>query len=226
MLDNGRLRLPKIGDVPVRWPRPLPAPASSVTVIEGAAGRYFASFVVQTTDEPLTPNDAEVGIDLGLTHFAVLSDGTGVTAPRYLRRAARKLKRSQQGLCRKKRGSAHRKKAVIKVARASKGGRHAADWQHEFPTRNMCDVRPNRWSETAVCPLVRLPLWRRPRPGRQRGSQHPRPGALGEAERLWSGPGRWAQLVRPVAAGTGRDAAAASGPGSAGVSALPAASAA
>ncbi|MGC5335139.1 transposase, partial [Micromonospora sp. DT62] len=71
-----------------------------------AAGRYFASFVVQTAeDEMLPPVDAEVGIDLGLTHFAVLSDGTKVTSPKFLRRAARKLRRLQQDLSRKQRGS-------------------------------------------------------------------------------------------------------------------------
>jgi transposase len=41
----GKLRLPKIGDVPVRWSRRLPSTPSSVTVILDAAGRYFASFV-------------------------------------------------------------------------------------------------------------------------------------------------------------------------------------
>ena len=118
VLDNGRLRLPKIGDVEVRWSRNLPSEASSVTVIRDAAGRYFASFVVQTTEQPLPETDSEVGIDLGLTHFAVLSDGTKVAAPKFLRRAARKLKRLQQDLSRKQRGSQNRKKAVVKVARS------------------------------------------------------------------------------------------------------------
>jgi transposase len=70
---GGKLRLPKIGDVPVRWSRDLPSAPSSVTVIKDAAGRYFASFVVQIV--PGTPREAEpvIGIDLGLTHFAVLS---------------------------------------------------------------------------------------------------------------------------------------------------------
>jgi transposase len=44
---GGRRRLPKIGDVPVRWSRDLPSEPSSVTVIMDAAGRYFASFVVE-----------------------------------------------------------------------------------------------------------------------------------------------------------------------------------
>src|SRR5215472_6286250 len=39
---GGKLRLPKIGDVPVRWSRPLPCEPSSVTVIRDCAGRHFA----------------------------------------------------------------------------------------------------------------------------------------------------------------------------------------
>ena len=47
VLDNRRLRLPKVGDVEVRWSRNLPSVPSSVTVIRDAAGRYFASFAVE-----------------------------------------------------------------------------------------------------------------------------------------------------------------------------------
>ena len=46
ILANGRLSLPKVGDVAVRWSRPLPAPPSSVTVTLDHSGRYHASFVV------------------------------------------------------------------------------------------------------------------------------------------------------------------------------------
>jgi putative transposase len=116
-LPDGRLRLPKIGDVPVRWSRPLPSAPSSVTVIMDAAGRYFASFVVETGDDPLPGADREVGIDLGLTHFAVLSDGRKVANPRFLRRAERKLRKVQKALSRKETGSSNRAKARVKVAR-------------------------------------------------------------------------------------------------------------
>ncbi len=130
VLDNGRLRLPKVGDLQVRWSRQLPSAPTSVTVIRDAAGRYFASFVVTTTgDETLPEVDSEVGIDLGLTHFAVLSDGTKIAAPKFLRRAARKLRRLQQDLARKQKGSSNRKKAVVKVARAhAKVGDTRRDW--------------------------------------------------------------------------------------------------
>ncbi|MEW2385677.1 transposase [Micromonospora sp. NPDC047707] len=159
VLDNGRLRLPKIGDLDVRWSRELPADPSSVTLVKDAAGRYFASFVVTTTDEPLPEVDSEIGVDLGLTHFAVLSDGTKVAAPKFLRRAARKLKRLQQDLSRKQRGSQNRKKAVVKVARA-----HARvtdtrrDWQHKLSTAIIRDNQAVYVEDLCVVGLGRTRL--------------------------------------------------------------------
>ncbi|MFF8022414.1 RNA-guided endonuclease InsQ/TnpB family protein [Streptomyces sp. NPDC007896] len=131
--DSGRLNLPKVGAVKVKWSRTLPAQPSSVTVIKDAAGRYFASFVIDTdsaADAARMPDtDHTIGIDLGLTHFAALSDGTKIDSPRFLRRAEKKLKRAQRELSRKQKGSKNREKARLKVARA-----HAkvADARHEF----------------------------------------------------------------------------------------------
>jgi putative transposase len=159
VLDNGRLRLPKIGDVEVRWSRDLPAEPSSVTVIRDAAGRYFASFVVQTTDDQLPETDSQVGIDLGLTHFAVLDDGTKVAAPRFLRRAARKLRRLQQDLSRKQQGSNNRKKAVVKVARAhARVGDTRRDWQHKLSTRIIRDNQAVYVEDLCVAGLGRTRL--------------------------------------------------------------------
>jgi putative transposase len=129
VLGNGRLRLPKIGDVEVRWSRDLPASPSSVTVIRDAVGRYFASFVVEAGTRHAPDVDREVGIDLGLGHFAVLDDGTKIAAPGFLRRAEKKLRKAQKALSRKEKGSRNRDKARVNVARA-----HArvADARHDF----------------------------------------------------------------------------------------------
>ncbi|MEU9761160.1 RNA-guided endonuclease InsQ/TnpB family protein [Streptomyces sp. NPDC001834] len=127
---GGDLSLPKIGDVRVKWSRALPSTPSTVTVIKDAAGRYFCSFVVETgPDEALPEATGQVGIDLGLSHFAILSDGTKTDSPRFLRRAEKKLKRAQQALSRKAKGSNNRAKARLRVARA-----HArvADARREF----------------------------------------------------------------------------------------------
>ena len=59
--DAGRLRLPGIGDVPVRWSRELRSEPSSVTVTVDATGRYHASFVVDVPDALLPPSQSEVG---------------------------------------------------------------------------------------------------------------------------------------------------------------------
>ncbi|MCH7233142.1 transposase, partial [Glycomyces sp. L485] len=80
VLGNGRLRLPKVGDLKVAWSRGLPSEASSVTVGKTGSGKYYASFVVELGEgadllEPLTEPDAETGIDLGLKDFAVLRGG-------------------------------------------------------------------------------------------------------------------------------------------------------
>jgi putative transposase len=115
---GGKLRLPKIGDVPVRWSRPLPSEPSSVTVIKDAAGRYFASFVVEVEPGTLPETEPVIGVDLGLTHFMVLSDGRKIASPRFLRRAEKRLKRAQRVLSRKTGGSKNRDKARVKVARA------------------------------------------------------------------------------------------------------------
>ncbi|MEU4515352.1 transposase [Nonomuraea wenchangensis] len=136
VIAGGKLRLPKIGDVPVRWSRGLPSDPSSVTVIKDAAGRYFASFVVETSDEPLPESASEVGIDLGLTHFAVLSDGRKIGNPRFLRRAERRLKKAQRALSRKAKGSNNRKKAVVKIARAHARVTDARrDFTHKLSTQ-------------------------------------------------------------------------------------------
>ncbi|MGF0175711.1 RNA-guided endonuclease InsQ/TnpB family protein [Streptomyces sp. Marseille-Q5077] len=125
-----KLRLPKIGDVKVKWSRTLPSTPSTVTVVKDSAGRHFASFIVETSPEEALPQTTpELGIDLGLGHFAVLSDGTKVDSPRFLRRAEKRLKKAQRALSRKENGSKNRDKARIRVARA-----HArvADARREF----------------------------------------------------------------------------------------------
>ncbi len=115
---NGRLYVAKVGEIPVRWSRELPSDPSSVTIVKDAAGRYFASFVVRTHPTAVLPETtSEIGIDLGLTHFAILSDGRKVSSPKFLRRAERKLRKAQQALSRKAKGSNNRKRAVAKVAR-------------------------------------------------------------------------------------------------------------
>jgi transposase len=128
-------------------------------VIADAAGRYFASFVVEVGDDRLPGAGTEVGIDLGLAHFAVLSDGRKVASPRFLRRAERKLRRAQRDLGRKQKGSSNRNKARVKVARVhARVADSRRDWLHKESTRIICDNQAVYVEDLCVAGLVRTRL--------------------------------------------------------------------
>ncbi|MFE4683666.1 RNA-guided endonuclease InsQ/TnpB family protein [Streptomyces sp. NPDC056721] len=160
---TGRLNLPKIGEVRVKWSRTLPVVPSSVTVIKDSAGRYFASFVIDTdpaADASRMPaTEQAIGIDLGLTHFAVLSDGTKFDSPRFLRRAEKKLKKTQRELSRKQKGSKNRAKARLKVARAHAQVADARkEFHHQLSTRLIRENQAIAVEDLSVKGLARTKL--------------------------------------------------------------------
>ncbi|SEC78380.1 RNA-guided endonuclease TnpB family protein [Streptomyces sp. TLI_105] len=133
---NGRLYVAKVGELRVRWSRPLPAPPTSVTITSDAAECYWASFVVEVAPEVLPEAGADTGIDLGLRHFAVLSDGSKIDIPRFFRRAEKKLKRMRKSLDRKVQGSRNRAKARKRIARQhARVANQRRDWHHKLSTR-------------------------------------------------------------------------------------------
>ncbi|MBP5869527.1 RNA-guided endonuclease TnpB family protein [Streptomyces scabiei] len=163
LTDSGRLNLPKIGAVKVKWSRTLPNTPTSVTVIKDAAGRFFASFVIDTdpdADQARMPEtDRTIGIDLGLTHFAVLSDGTKIDSPRFLRRAEKKLKKAQRELSRKQKGSRNRAKARLKVARAhTKVTDARREFHHQLSTRLISENQGIAVENLSVAGLARTRL--------------------------------------------------------------------
>ena len=161
--ESGRLNLPKIGAVKVKWSRTLPTTPTSVTVIKDAAGGYFASFVIHTdsaADATRMPEtDRTTGIDLGLTHFAVLSDGTKIDSPRFLWRAEKKLKKAQQELSRKQKGSKNRAKARLKVARAhAKVTDACREFHHRLSARLISENQGIAVEDLSVAGLARTKL--------------------------------------------------------------------
>jgi putative transposase len=141
-LRDGVLRLAKT-DGPLRfvwsWPE------ADVTVLDPGMvivsrepdGRWYVTFTTETdAPEPLPPARHAVGVDLGVTDFAVTSDGQRIPNPRHLDRKARNLARYQRRMARCQVGSANRAKAKAKVARAHRKVRHArADFLHRASTR-------------------------------------------------------------------------------------------
>ncbi|MFD8049313.1 RNA-guided endonuclease InsQ/TnpB family protein [Streptomyces chartreusis] len=163
LTGSGRLNLPKIGEVKVKWSRILPATPTSVTVVKDVAGRYFASFVIDTdpaADAARMPDtDRSIGIDLGLTHFAVLSTGEKIDSPRFLRRAEKKLKKAQRELSRKQKGSRNRAKARLKVARAhAKVADARREFHHQLSTRLISENQGIAVEDLSVAGLARTKL--------------------------------------------------------------------
>ena len=112
------VRLPVIGWVAMREEVRFAGRILSVTVSrQGDA--WFASFSIDTAYEPdVRADETVVGVDLGITALATLSDGSPkVQAPKPLRRYLKKLKRLSRSLSRKQRGSNNRAKAKTKLAR-------------------------------------------------------------------------------------------------------------
>ncbi|EKN4992331.1 transposase [Salmonella enterica] len=73
------------------------------------------------------------GMDMGLAHFAIKSDGNKIANPRHLINSSRNLRRKQKALSCKKKGSANRKKARIRLAALHERVANArADFQHKL----------------------------------------------------------------------------------------------
>lgn len=117
----GKVRLPKIGWVRAFISRPFEGKMGTCTVSRNAAGKYFISVLVDTPDpipakRPVNEATA-VGIDVGLTTFATLSDGSAIANPRHLQQGEARLKCLQRRLSRKVKGSNRRKRAKMAVAK-------------------------------------------------------------------------------------------------------------
>ncbi|WP_157881381.1 RNA-guided endonuclease TnpB family protein, partial [Streptomyces phaeochromogenes] len=103
--------------------------------------------------------DRTIGIDLGLTHFAVLSDGTKIGSPRFLRRAEKKLKKAQQELSRKQKGSKNRERARLKVARAhAKVADARREFHHQLSTQLISENQGIAVEDLSVAGLARTKL--------------------------------------------------------------------
>lgn len=158
-LHGGRVFIAKVGNVRIRWSRPLPSGPSSATVVREADGRYYVSFVVERDAEPLPATGRETGIDVGLDRLAVTSDGEIIANPRFLRAKERRLGRAQRALSRKQKGSANRAKARHRVAVLHRKVRETRiDHAHKAALRVIRDSQAVYAEDLAVAGLARTRL--------------------------------------------------------------------
>ena len=126
----------------IRWSRPLPSKAdgsisqpTTITITKDPAGRYFISFRIKIDIPRLPKTGRSVGLDLGLTHAVITSEGQKIDNPRYYRSSIARLRREQKALSRKQPGSNNRRKQRLKVARLhARIADMRRDWCHKLTT--------------------------------------------------------------------------------------------
>ncbi|HEV8189965.1 MAG TPA: transposase [Ktedonobacterales bacterium] len=111
-LDNGFLVPSKIGQLAVRWSRPLEGTPRTVTISQEADGWHVSVSCAEVPVQPLPPTGQETGIDLGLASFATPVDGTTLRHPHCYRTAEAYLRRCQRRVARRQKGRPRRRKAV------------------------------------------------------------------------------------------------------------------
>ena len=119
--ENGRVFIPKFKNgIKAKLHRSFEGIVKSSTISRTATDKYFISILVEVNepDVPMKPicENKAVGIDLGIKTFAVLSDGTEIPNPKYLKQSLDKVKKLQRSLSHKTKGSKNRDKARRKLA--------------------------------------------------------------------------------------------------------------
>lgn len=116
-IGNQRLVVAQLGRLKVKLSKPVSVQPTTVTIIRKPSGRYFVSMVVDVTPAPLPDTGESVGVDLGISRLATLSNGEHIANPRYTYKYQQRLRRQQKKWARKKKGSNRYARQRQKVAR-------------------------------------------------------------------------------------------------------------
>ena len=111
------IKLPKLGLVRFANSRKVKGKIINVTIRRNPSGKYFVSIGTETEVSEFPKTNSAIGIDVGLKDFAILSDGTTYSNPKFFRRLEEKLAKAQRIMSRRTIGGANWYKAKIKVAR-------------------------------------------------------------------------------------------------------------
>lgn len=131
-LKGDKLKVPGVGTCRVRLSRPIEGKVKQLRITRRADGWYALLVCEIPKPKPLPATSLSIGVDVGLTSFASLSNGKKIDNPRYLEAASDDLTKHSRRLSKKKRGSANRRKARQKVALCHlKVGRARKHFHHE-----------------------------------------------------------------------------------------------
>ena len=116
-IEGDKIKLPKLGLVRFAKSKEVEGRILNATIRRNPSGKYFVSLLVETDVQPLPKTNKEVGIDVGLKDFAILSNGEVFENPKFLRKMEQKLIREQRILSRRVKGSSNWNKQRVKVAK-------------------------------------------------------------------------------------------------------------
>ena len=134
-VEDSFLKLPKLGLVRYAKSREVDGRIISATVSRKPSGKFFVSLLAETEVSELPKTGIACGVDVGLKAFAVLSDGSGHTNPRFFRSLEAKLAKEQRILSRRVKYSSNWYKQKLKVARVHEKIANArADYLHKLST--------------------------------------------------------------------------------------------
>src|SRR5437762_2141075 len=110
-VQGRHVAISKVGNIKIKMHRRLPEKHGTL-FLKQVCGSWYACFSCAVAPQVFPPSTEEIGVDVGLDSFAVLSDGTPIKNPRWYRKAQAKLRRAQRRVARRKKGSERRRKAV------------------------------------------------------------------------------------------------------------------
>ena len=135
---NKRIKLPKLGFVKTRDKQVPQGRILNATISQEPNGHYYCSLCCTDIEhEQLPKTNQNVGIDLGLVDFAIMSDGIKIENPRFYEKSEQKLMKMQRELSRKTIGSNRWNKARIKVANLQK---HISNQRKDFLQKLTTDI--------------------------------------------------------------------------------------
>ena len=110
------------------------------TISKDNLDQYWISFTFKTKARTFKKKRKQIGVDLGIKDFIILSDGTKVPNDNLLKKAQTKLKREQRSLSRKKKGSKNYKKQTIKVAKQHKKVANKRQHRNHTVSKKLIDI--------------------------------------------------------------------------------------
>jgi putative transposase len=137
LVEEGAIRLPKLGRVRCRPARPTAGRILSATVMRTRGGKYFVSVLCTDTEPaPLPKTGKTTVLRLGPEGPFAGAEGERFASPRYIEKTEKKIARLSRRLSRKSKDGKNREKARLKLARAhERAANQRNDFLHKLTTR-------------------------------------------------------------------------------------------